>query len=310
MLKRTTVFLLLTVVMSLFSFYGCGGGTATVSWAGIPAENLNQQQLQQMLSDSVSNYKNLNTYKFDMATDTITDVIGGSNPWTTTLNTKIGGATSLASEQTQMKLDMSIAIASESLGQTGEVQSLTYDMYAMTDWLYLKVTITNMGEQWMKVPLSSELKDLLNLNTVDEQMEPLDSPTKVEYLRTEKVDGIDCYVLSISPNADELAQWLSEQDTNSGIMDWQSLVNVSDVFKNFSFLCYIAKDSNLLMRMVIDMVLEYTAAQAGDSSSDYDTRTINLKMDMKLYDHNKPYSLTLPDEAAGAKEVSEDIFFN
>jgi hypothetical protein len=304
--------LLLTAILGLFSFYGCSStsttpnATATSSSAGIPAENLNQQQLQQMLSDSVINYKSLNTYKFDMAMDISTNVTGGSNPWGMTLNTKMGGGTNIASKQTQMKLDMSMAM--EGMGQNGENQSLTYDMYAMPDWLYMKVSMPDMGEQWMKVRMSSTLKDKLNLNAVDQQMEPLDSPIKVEYLRTEIVDGIDCYVLSISPSVDELARWLGKEAAGSEKVDWQKLINDSGAFKNFSFLCYVAKDTSLLMRMVMNMTIELSAAEAGAETSDFDKMQMNLAMDMKLSDHNKPYSITLPDEAALAQEVSEDIF--
>ena len=304
--------LLLTAILGLFSFYGCGttsttpNTTATSSLAGIPAENLNQQQLQQMLSDSVTNYKNLNTYKFDMAMDISTNVTGGSNPWEMTLNTKMGGGTNIASEQTQMKLDMSMAMVG--MGQNGENQSLTYDMYAMPDWLYMNMSMPGMGEQWMKVRMSSTLKDKLNLNAVDQQMEPLNSPTKIEYLRTEKVDGIDCYVLSISPSEDELVRWLGKQAAGSEKVDWQKIINDSGAFKNFSFLCYVAKDTSLIMRMVMNMTIELSAAEAGAETSDFDKMQMNLAMDMKLYDHNKPYSITLPDEAASAQEVSEDIF--
>jgi hypothetical protein len=304
--------LLLTAILGLFSFYGCSSTstkpntTATSSLAGIPAENLNQQQLQQMLSDSVTNYKNLNTYKFDVATDITTKVTGGSNPWGMTLNTKMGGGTNIASEQTQMKLDMSMAMVG--LGQNGENQSLTYDMYAMPDWLYLNMFMPGMSAQWMKVRMSSTLKDKLNLNTVDQQMESLNLPTKIEYLRTEKVDGIDCYVLSISPSEDELVRLLGKQAASSEKVDWQKIINDSGAFKNFSFLCYVAKDTSLIMRMVMNMTIELSAAEAGAETSDFDKMQMNLVMDMKLYDHNKPYSITLPDEAASAQEVSEDIF--
>jgi hypothetical protein len=141
-------------------------------------------------------------------------------------------------------------------------------------------------------------------------MQPLESPAKVEYLRTETVDGVDCYVLSVSPNPEQLVKWLNEQNVNSGSLDWQDLVSNTDAFSNFSLLYYVAKDSNLIMRMVTDMTIELSAAEAGASDTDFDNIQMNVKMDMKLFDHNQAFSVTLPDEAASATEVSEDIFSN
>ncbi|MHB8104077.1 MAG: hypothetical protein ACYDG5_00865 [Dehalococcoidales bacterium] len=302
--------LLLASILGLFSFYGCSGAgmaTPTSTWVGVSAENLNQQQLQQMLADSVDSFNNLNTYQFDMSIDVVSSTAGGSNPWNTTLKTQMVGGTNIASKETQMTLKMSINMLTT--GQNSSEDSLTYDMYALTDWIYMKMSLTGLGDQWIKVPLSSELEDTLNLNSVGRQMGPLDSPTKVDYLRTEKVDGVDCNVLSVSPSASELAKWLSKEATGSGSVDWQSLVNDPNAFKNFSILYYVAKDTNLMMRMVIEMNIELSGQQAGSISA-FDKMQMNLKMDMKTFAHNQPYSVTLPVEAASAQEVPESVFSN
>ncbi len=77
-----------------------------------------------------------------------------------------------------------------------------------------------------------------------------------------------------------------------------------------SYICYVTKESNLMKRMVIDMVMDYNAEQVGDYSGEFDTMLMNIKMDMTLYDQNKPFTIILPDEAAGAIEVSEDMFLD
>ncbi len=303
--------LVLLVILALPSFYGCGGGettTTTPAWVTIPVEQLTQQQLQQMLADSIDKYEKLNTYKFNIGMDISTNVTGGLNPWTSLLNSTMSGGTNIGDEQTQMTLEMTIAMTG--MGQDNQEQSLSYDIYAMPDWLYMNMSISGLGEQWLKVKMSSSLKDLLNLDAVEQQMQPLESPTKIEYLRTEQVDGIECYVLSVSPSSVQLAEWLKGQNVNTGKTDWENLVNNTDVFKNVSLLYYVAKDSNLMMRMVMNMTIELSAAEAGASSTEFDNMSMILITDMKLSDHNQPFSVTLPDEASSATEVSEDIFKN
>jgi hypothetical protein len=303
--------LVLLVILALPSFYGCGGGettTTTPAWVTIPVEQLTQQQLQQMLADSIDKYEKLNTYKFNIGMDISTNVTGGLNPWTSLLNSTMSGGTNIGDEQTKMTLNMTIAMTG--MGQDNQEQSLSYDIYAMPDWLYMNMSISGLGEQWLKVKMSSSLKDLLNLDAVDQQMQPLESPTKIEYLRTEQVDGVECYVLSVSPSSVQLAEWLKGQNVNTGKTDWENLVNNTDVFKNVSLLYYVAKDSNLMMRMVMNMTIELSAAEAGASSTEFDNMSMILITDMKLSDHNQPFSVTLPDEASSATEVSEDIFKN
>jgi aminopeptidase C len=109
----------------------------------------------------------------------------------------------------------------------------------------------------------------------------------------------------------ELTKWLSEQQgTGQGIIDWADMANLSDIFKKTEYVCYIIKDSNLLKRMVVNMLMDYTAAQAGVTTGEFDKMTMNISMDMNIYDHNMPFSITLPVEAENAMEVSGDTFAN
>jgi len=293
--------LLLASILALFSLYGCTG-TGTISTTGALQDGLSQQQLEQILSDSLENYENLNTYKFDVDMDILADISGGIQSGKMTIISKISGVTNVASQQMQMKMDMSMSAYG-----SGE-QNIAYDMYILADWTYMRMEIPGMGEQWIKMPTTDELMESYNTDVVDQQLQPLDSPVKIELLRYEDVDGLECYVLSITPDMDELMQWVSEQQGTSEDVDWEELATISDVFKEFTYVCYIAKDSNLLKKMVVDMVMEFTPEQAGASTGDFDTMMMEIRMDMYLYDHNEPFSINLPDEAENAIEMSEDMF--
>lgn len=299
------IVLSLIAIVSLFPFSGCG--TTTYPWEGTPPEDMTQQQLQQMLADSIDNYEKLNTYQSDMNTYVATNVTGGTNPWKSVTNTKMIGGANREYNQTHMLLEMTMAM--EGMGQDSEAQTLVRDMYVVNNYLYMRMALTGWGEQWMKLPLSDKLKEFLDIDAIDQQMGPLESPTKVEYLGIEQVDGIDCYALSISPGTDQLARWLGEQDTGSKGVDWQTLINDSTAFKDFSLLCYLTIDSNLLMKMTLEMAIELNAQQANAADSDFDKMQMYLYLNMTLYDHDQEYSITLPGEATFAKLVSEEVFF-
>jgi hypothetical protein len=56
--------------------------------------------------------------------------------------------------------------------------------------------------------------------------------------------------------------------------------------------------------------MEFTSEQAGAPAGDFGKMTMEINMDMNLYDHNIPVSIILPAEAENAEEVSADTFAN
>jgi hypothetical protein len=269
---------------------------------------LSQPEVQQIVTDSIATYKALTTYRFDMDMDIAAEAIGGSQPGKFTGTLKSSGGANLASKEMQMNMDMSMN--TEGIGDENGPQSLGYEMYMLSDWAYMKMAMTGMDEQWAKMPVTDELKESFALNIIDQQMEPLYSPLKVELLRYEKVDGQECYVLSVLPDWTKITKWLSERQGATQGVDWANMENLSDVFKKTEFVYYVIKESNLLKKMVVSMLMEYTSEQAGISSGDYDRMTMEIHMNMNLYDHNKSFSVKLPTEAENATQMSPNAFSN
>ncbi len=300
--------IILVSILALFSLYGCdgaggpGGAAPTATPGAADGASLNQQQLAQILGDSVNSYENLNTYRFDMDMDILMDVTGGAQSGKVTINSKISGVAKVATNEKQMNAEMSMNL--EGIGE----QSVSYEIYQMADWLYINIATPGMGEQWVKMPATVTAMETFNMDPISQQFGPLNSPLKIEYLRSEVVDGQDCYVLGITPDTQALAEWLNEQETGNEETDWQDLVNYADVFKEFSYVCYVTKATNYLKRLTVNMTMEFTAEEAGESPETFDKMTMGITMDINLYDHNASITITLPDEAIDAAEVSEDMF--
>jgi hypothetical protein len=277
-------------------------------WTGIPPESLTQQQWQDILAVSREYNDHVETYKSLLISSVSTNITGGSNPWQRSLNISEYGAKNATKDQAQTTLNLSMIM--QIMGQDAEEQSVDYDMYLKDRWLYVNMTSVSMGSYWVKVIRSSELENRLNVNVAEKHLRPLYSPSSIEYLGTEKVNEIDCYVLSISPNKDALADWLDEQDTGYQNLDWHRVVNDASTFHEFKLNCYLARDSYFVMRISMNMMIEFAPDQAGVDSLSFDLMQINFTLDMILYDFNVPYTLILPDETFSAKEVSSDIFLN
>lgn len=308
--KRVIPSLLLAVIIMVLSFAGCGGSytPSTMPWTGIAPENLTQQQWQDILSVALEYHDHLNNYKLDVLTSTDTNVTGGSNPWELSLSTDVAGVKNIAEDQTEIARSSSMKMQGK--GQNGEEQEVVYDMYFMNDWAYVNMMTASMGTFWVRTKRSSNLEKTLNFNIVDQQVKQLNSPASIVYLKTEKVNDVDCYVLSITPNNNELANWLDEQDTGYQNLDWQKIVNDAGSLKSFECDCYLAKDSYQISRIEVNIVIALTPEQVEAASTDFDTAQININMTMTLHDFNVPNTITVPGDAYGAKEVSNDVFLN
>jgi hypothetical protein len=298
--------LLLTTIIALFSMTGCasGGTTPPISTPtpGTSQGELSQQELEQIFSESIVNETNLNTYKFNMDMGMITNIIG-PELGKMTVTTKSNGAANLTSHQMQMKMKMDISV--EGLGYEGGSQSLAYDIYQMTDWVYMRMELSGMGEQWMKMPASDELNKRIDL--VDQQLAPLESAIALKLLGYANVDGEECYAISVVPDMGKLTDWLSEQKGTTQDINWGNIPNLSDVFKKLEYTYYVTKDTKLAKKLIVDMQLELTPEQTGESKESYQKMIMNISVDMTLSDFNEPFSINLPDEAENAPVVSENM---
>ncbi len=310
LLKKVIPSLLLAAIIALLSFGGCSSSytPSTMPWTGAAPENLTQQQWQDIVSVTLEYFQHLDSYKVSVATSVSTDAAGGSNNWSRSLNTVVVGALNVTKEQGQMTKNVSVKMVG--LGQTGEEQNAYRDTYVRDNWIYTTMPNSTGGLTWIKVKTSDELEGIFGYDTAEQQMQPLSLPAKIEYLKTEKVNNIDCYVLAITPNKNELATWFSQQDTGFSNTDWQNTVNDTDALKDFNYTCYVAKDSYWVMRMDVTAIVELTPEQVKVTSMGYEKISLTFNLSMMLYDHNVPSTISLPDGADIAIEHSSDIFLN
>jgi hypothetical protein len=309
-LKNVILLLLLAAIIALLSFSGCSSSytPSTMPWTGITPENLTQQQWQDIVKVALEYFEHLETYKVGISLSISTDAAGGTNNWTRSQNTWIMGAVNATKGDAEATKSVSMAMVG--LGQTGESQSSAYETYLKDNFIYVSLTDSSGGTKWIKMKNSDELGAVFGYDSTNIQIAPLDLPANIEYTNTDQVDNVDCYVLNITPNKEELANWFNQQDTGFGKADWQNIVNDANAFKNFSCTCYVAKDTYWVTKIDLVAVVELTPEQVQVTSMGYEKITLTFNMNMVLYDHNVSYDISLPNGADTAIEHSSDIFLN
>jgi hypothetical protein len=299
--------LTLISVIALFSFTGCTGDGPAPGGATTAVQNgLSQAELEALIAESIANQEGINTYRFDMDMDMITDVVGGYEDSKMSIFSKSNGATNLVSNQMQMNMEMSMDL--EGFGEESGSQDLIYDIYMYPDWTYIRMEVPGMGEQWVKMQTTEDIRESFNTNMVNQQIGPLESALELELLRYEDVDGEECYVISIVPDMEDFMEWVAQQQGSTQGLEWEEMAMVTDAFKKLDYVCYITKDTKMLKRIVLEMEMEFTPEQAGALASAFDTMKMIINMDMRMYNINEPFSVDLPGEAENAMEVSSDMF--
>jgi hypothetical protein len=140
-------------------------------------------------------------------------------------------------------------------------------------------------------------------NQIEPQIEMLRSAVEVNLLGSEDVNGTPCYVVEIIPSMEALSDLLAQQQTpGMEDLDFGGL-NLTDLFEKMSIKYWVAKDSYLLMKSEINMLMDLSAEDVGATQRDFEKMTMDMNMEMILYDYNQAVSIELPQEALKAPKM-------
>lgn len=244
----------------------------TVLVAGC-ASQISKEELTQKLAASAGTLK---TYKFDMNIKMDTDVVvkGVKTSGTTTM-TMIGDADDA---QRRLKADTTINLP-------GSPQ-LLLKTYIIDDTMYLK-----SGGFWSRQALTDESR-----KDQDQYQNALDllNSGPVEIIGEEAVNGKPHIVVKVTPDLQKL---LDKTLGSSGASYPQGL-SPKDMIKSFTVKMWVEKDTFVIGKSMITVGMEVEDKATSTAVK------IDMTLDMKLYDHNKPVTIELPVEAADATEIS------
>ena len=276
--------LMVLVALTLpFALIGCAG-----------KEELTQKEIDQIVDKAAIATAEANTYKFDMYMPMTIEVIGGPQPGEMTMAVDATGAIDNVNKEMQMIMDM---MTIDVPGHTE--QEMAMEIYIVGEWMYVKMDIPVVGEQWVKVRLTEEIWE--EQNQVEQQIEFLKTVTQVSFLHSKNVGSTECYVMEIVPSMEALGKLLSQTPGTEDI-DWGEL-DLAALFKEMSIKEWIAKDSYLLMKSQVYMLIEMSPEDVGASEEDFEKMTMDMNIEMRLYGYNEAVSIELPEEAATAQEI-------
>jgi len=249
---------------------------------------------QEIVNDVIESWDDIRTYQFDMDMTLDMDVEAEGEAFEATMVLSSSGAFDL--ENRQMKMDMTMSTAA--LGEEMEVEM---EMYLIGDMMYAGMEIPEIGPMWVKSAMPAGYWE--EMNQVKAQIEFVEA-AQVEVIGSGKVRGVDCYVLQLTPDMEQLWQLAMQQSgvTGEEILPAIDEEFLQEIFQSFSMKQWIAKDTYLLTKVAIDMAVELTPEALGFPEEE-GLMTMDIFIVLLAYDYNQPVSIVLPPEAEEAVEV-------
>jgi predicted component of type VI protein secretion system len=180
---------------------------------------------------------------------------------------------------------------------------ISMKMYAVDNCSYTQMTFGMMADNWTK----SEFPMDFWLSQDGDQTVDVDSIlqcTEAESLPSQKVGGINCYVLQLKPDIAALQEMLSEETASV-----EEMPDLDSLISDLSIKVWVAKDTSYVTKIEIVLSAHLTGEAMGDPESS-DVLDISLTITMEMTDVNEPVSIELPDEAKNAEEGSIELPFD
>lgn len=299
---RTTLLPLLLVSILMLSL-SAGCSTEKSGTSG----GLTQAELEDLLASSMLSISQVESYGMRADMDMFMDISGGPKAGTMDMDMTMEG--SIDQTNMEMYIVMEMSMFADMAGMGEEVQDMAMEMYMVDDYLYMKMAIPGMGEEWMKMPATNASMEEFNFDLVGDQLALLESYGEMEYLRDENLDGSDCYVIQMLPDLAAIMDWIGDQGLADLGLDWDDLDIIDDMFDEISYIVWIDKDEKYIKKMTAYMLMKMSGEDFSDLGADFDEMTMDISMDMEIYDYNEPVNVVLPAEAENAMDMGGGFGF-
>jgi hypothetical protein len=178
---------------------------------------------------------------------------------------------------------------------------MTADAYAVDNVAYTQWTAMGNTDNWTKSVMPVDFwftQD--NSQFINSLLESIEA----ESLSNEKVGGVNCYVLQLTPDIAAIQQMLSQQSSTE-----EEIPDIASLIQNLSIKVWVAKDTSRVTKIEIVLSAHLTAEALGHTATG-DVLDISLTLTMEASNFNKLVSIELPAEAQNAEEGGSILPFD
>ena len=290
--------LLLVLVVVSIGCDGDGDGTSEVTSKELVASSITAEDLIRNITKTSDDMK---TSEFEM--DMVMDMKGTADGESLDMSMSMEATAAMDIPNRKMKMEMTMEMS----GDTGDPlmpSDMDMGIYVIDDTMYMNIgDIPGMPGGWMKMEIPEDeysgFEDIWeSQNLTSQQEDLLLEASEVKILGERKVNGVDCYEVSIVPNMDQLLDMMMDQDTSGYLAEdlyYSDTDEVMELSEDYSITYWYDKNTFQPVKMDIEMTMSDDAGM--DMSMD-------MEINMKHLSFNKPVSINLPSGAKNAMDMT------
>ena len=274
-------FLLVLVLLAVLALVGCGSPETKVS-----ADEVVQDALaaQAKVSSSSAEITIVATAKGAIG-ETDLDV---------SLDGTVTGDMDWANKKMTAHLGMNV-------GFNGMTLPVSADMYAFDNITYMQLTMMGNTDNWTKGSLPM---DFWFTQENAQFINNLLQSSEAESLPDDKVGGVNCYVLKLTPDIAAIQQMFSQQSS-----DEDEMPDMASLISNLSIKVWAAKGTSYVTKIEMELSANIPSEVLGGSAGG-EGLDVNLTITMQFSKFNDSVSIQLPAEAQNAAEGGFELPFD
>ncbi len=253
---------------------------------------------QEIIGAVIESMSDMRTYQFE--SNMIISATGEADgeSFEMTMDMTLTGAVDIENRQ----MGTEITMGAEMPGQ--DDMDMGMAVYVVDDTVYTKMDFFGFDDMWVKSEITDEAWD--EMSQIVELIEPyveLLEAARVRVTGIEQVAGVDCYVLELNPDMEQLWQLAMQQaEVTDTELPAPTEDFISEMFRDFSVKQWVSTDTFFITRVVIEMSVELTPEEMGFPDEE-GVLSMDILMYLLAHDYNQPVSIILPPGAAYAVEA-------
>jgi hypothetical protein len=275
-MKRKLSLPIITLVVGillLLPVIGCSSGSS------VNAENVATRAAEAML--------NLKTYQ--LAMDMSLNMAGTISGEAGDINLSANAEGNLDLNAKALAMDVTMSVTGTG-GEENIDESLKTSSYIVDNTMYTGYSDGTGAMTWQSQEAPTSMWD--QQDQMAQKMKIMQS-AQIKYLKSEKVDGLSCYVVELEPDVNTLWETimaqLSSGEQGLGTLDLQNAV------KSMTVKYWFTRDNLFLKKAYVIMVVQMTGEQFGGTAEE--TMDLTLDVTVTFDKFNQTVAITVPAEA-------------
>jgi hypothetical protein len=281
------------VLVMVLSFTACTEETE---------EEVELPSAQEIVDGVIESLDEIKSHKFDTSVSLVMAGEAEGEAVEFTIEFNISGAVDIENKQ------IKVVITGSYIMPGVDEPEIAWEWYIIDDMAYIMTERPREGPMWQKDEFSEtdweEITEVLGF--AERQVELLQA-ADISIIGSEKIKGVDCYVLQLTPYDMEQLWKTAMEETDPLDMGVPAIAEevLREAFASFSVKQWVTKDTYFLTKSEIDISMELTPEvkdAIGIGGELAGMRTTNIVASWLFYDYNQ-VSIELPPEAEEAIEV-------